>query len=158
MRLYEINDQINELLESAEINEETGEVLIDYAKLESLEMARETKIENVIKYYLDLEGDIAKYTEEIKELTKRRKSMENKHDSLKSFLDTLHNGNNANYGVHKISYRASKSLLGESLDAVPIEYIKTERKPLRSELKAYIEAGNIVDGWEIAVKKNIQIK
>ena len=158
MKLYEIEDSINEILNNAEVNEETGEVLIDYAKLEALEMEKNAKIENVIKYYLDLDGDIDKFSAEIKSLTERKKALSNKKDSLKRFLDTLHQGLPAEYGTHTIKYRLSKSLQGEDITVLPDDCIKVEKKPIADAIKTRLVNGEKLVGWEIVENKNIQIK
>ncbi len=158
MKLYEIEESINDILNTAEVNEETGEVLIDYAKLEALEMEKEQKIENVINYYLDLDGDSEKFANEIHSLTQKKKTLENKKDSLKRFLDSIHNGFNADYGTHSIKYRASKRLEGEDLTVLPEDCIKIEKKPIAEAIKAYLKSGKLLVGWEVVENKNIQIK
>ena len=58
MTLYNINSQIDQILSSAEVDETTGEVLFDTTLLESLQIARETKLENIACYVKNLNSDI----------------------------------------------------------------------------------------------------
>jgi hypothetical protein len=158
MKLYEIEQQISELLNNAKVNEETGEVVIDFEKLQSLTMAKEEKIENVIKYYLDLTGDIDKFASEIKSLTAKKKTLTNKQDSIKRWLDSLHQGTKAEYGTHSISYRKSKKVVGEDVELLPEECIKVEKTAVATEVKKLLEAGVEIEGWQIVENQNIQIK
>ena len=158
MRLYEIEESINIIMNEAEVDENTGEVLIDFDKLQALEMAKDVKIENIIKYYLDLKGDIDKFAAAIKTLTQKKKTLTNKREILKKWLDTIHHGDTAEYGVHKVSYRSSKKLQGEDIDVLPNDCVKTEYKPILDMIKNHINLGEEFEGWEIVENKNIQIK
>ena len=158
MKLYEIEEQINELLNNADVNEETGEVIIDFEKLQSLTMAKEEKIENVIKYYLDISGDIDKFASEIKSLAAKKKTLTNKQDSIKRWLDSLHQGTKAEYGTHSVSYRKSKKVVGENIEVLPEDCIKIEKTAVATQVKKLLESGVEIDGWQIVENQNIQIK
>jgi len=158
MKLYEIEEQINELFNEAEIDEETGEVTINYEKLEALNIEKNVKVENIIKYYLDLNGDIAKFKSEIVSLGNKKRTLENKQKSIKEFLDKIHQGQKAVYGTHNINYRNSEKLQGEDIDVLPDDCVKTEIKPIASEIKARIKSGELFEGWSIVKNQNIQIK
>ena len=112
MKLYEINNKMEELL-NGEVDEETGEVAINWPLFNSLEMAKEAKIESLINYYTELKGDIDKFSREAKRIQADKKTMENKADSIKRYLDGIHEGQKASYGTHKITYRSSKAVEGE---------------------------------------------
>jgi len=157
MKLYEINNKMEELL-NGEVDEETGEVAINWPLFNSLEMEKSAKIESLINYYIDLQGDVDKFTVEMMRIGDKRKKMQDKAASIKRYLDGIHEGQKASYGTHNITYRSSKAVEGEDLEFLPLELVNVERKANKSEIKAYIEGGNIVKGWSIVEKKNIQIK
>ena len=158
MRLYEIEESINIIMNEAEIDEATGEVLIDFEKIQSLEMEKEKKIENIIMYYLDLKGDIDKFAGEIKSLGLKKKTLTNKQESLKRFLDGIHQGDTVEYGVHKVSYRKSKKLQGDDIDVLPNNCVETKHVPIAVAITAYLNSGKLLEGWEIVENQNIQIK
>ena len=81
MTLYEIRDDISKVLDGT-VNEETGEWTVDYDKLADLKIAETEKIENTIKYYLSIDGDIEKFTAEIKKLSAKKKQLETRKGSL----------------------------------------------------------------------------
>ena len=157
MKLYQIEDQIAVILEGT-VNEETGEVTIDYSKLEELEGAKTQKIENIIRYYKNTIGDAEKFDAEIKNLSARKKTLENKANSLKNFLDMLHNGNKAEYGVHKITYRKSSKLKDGDINLLPEAFTNMTITANKADIKEYLKSGKKLEGWEIVEKQNIQFK
>jgi hypothetical protein len=157
MKLYEIQSQILDIYDNAEIDE-NGEMHIDEQLLAYLEHDRDAKIEGLIKYYKDMQGDIEKFKAEIKSLAESKRVLENKADSLERFLDTLHKGETKQYGVHKVSYRKSTVLIGNDLDILPPELKNTVVEARKAEIKAKLKEGVEITGWSLLDKKNIQIK
>ena len=157
MKLYEIENGIKAILDIEP--DENGELAIDYDALDSLEMEKAQKIENLIKYYKGLIRDTEAFKAEEKELAARRKTIENKSASLKVYLDLIHKGEKAEYGIHKISYRKSESVQGD-IDSLGDHspYIKTSISADKAGIKKAIKLGEFVPGWEISTKQNIQIK
>ena len=133
MKLYEIQSQILDIYDNAEIDE-NGEMHIDDQLLAYLEQDRDTKIEGLIKYYKDLEGDMEKFKAEIKSLAESKRVLENKAASLEKFLDTIHKGEAKQYGVHKVSYRKSTVLIGSDLDILPPELKNTVVEPKKADI------------------------
>lgn len=91
--LYDINRQLMEF--EPEIDPETGE-LTNALEWDELNMAYAEKVENIGCYVKDLNGDIAKFGAEEKQLAKRRQSLERKVDYLKRLLlNNMGGGNTA---------------------------------------------------------------
>ena len=157
MLLYKIQQQILDIYDNAEIDE-NGELHIDDQLLAYLENDRDTKIEGLIKYYKDLQGDIEKFKTEIKSLSESKKVLENKAVSLEKFLDLQHKGEAKQYGVHKVSYRKSTVVVGNDLDILPPELKNTVVEAKKAEIKAKLKEGVEIIGWSLLDKKNIQIK
>lgn len=157
MKLYEINQQILDIYDNAEIDE-NGEMHIDEQLLLYLEHDRDAKIEGLIKYYKDMQGDIEKFKAEIKSLSESKRVLENKSASLEKFLDTLHKGEAKQYGVHKVSYRKSTVVVGSDLDILPSELKSTVVEAKKADIKAKLKEGVEIAGWSLLDKKNIQIK
>lgn len=80
MKLYEINEEILKC-----VDQETGEV-IDFEKFAALNMERDMKLENVALWIKDLTAEAKAIREEEKALAERRRSAENKAESLKKWL------------------------------------------------------------------------
>ena len=78
--LYEID---NEILSCVDM--ETGEIL-DTEKLDALQMEREKKLEGVALWVKDLKAESAAVKEEADKLTARKKALDNKIESIKTWL------------------------------------------------------------------------
>lgn len=166
MTLYEINSQIDQILSTAEIDEETGEVLFDTTLLESLQIARETKLENIACYVKNLASDIEAIKAEERNLKARRQSKEKLIERLTYMLDNDLHGQKFETPRCKISYRKSTST--EVDETVFLEKYKNDpkmctQKPIeykydKTELKKKIKAGQIIEGVKLVENNNISIK
>ena len=78
--IYEID---NEILDCVDM--ETGEIL-DTAKLDALQMEREKKLEGVALWVKDLKAEAAAVKEEADKLNARKKALDNKIESIKTWL------------------------------------------------------------------------
>lgn len=112
MRMYEIDGQIAALLERLEPDPETGELHDEgvLEELESLEIARKDKLENLAKYILDVKAEAAKAKAEKLRLGDMQKALENKQKRLMSLMEYYTAGENTDCGVAKVTYRTTKSL------------------------------------------------
>lgn len=165
MTLYEINSQIDQILSTAEIDEETGEVLFDTTLLESLQIARETKLENIACYVKNLVAEVDAIKAEEKNLKARRQSKEKLAERLTYMLDNDLQGQKFETARCKISYRKSTSTVVD--EEVFLEKYKddtnmctpnTTYKYDKAQLKKKIQAGETIDGVTLSVNNNISIK
>ena len=161
MKLYEIDEKLESLLAGGILDEETGEVLIDMQALESLQIAREKKIEGVIKWYKGLVAEAEAFKSEINALAIRKKSIENKAESLKNWLDFVHeNKSKVSYGTCGLSWKESVSVKILSLSELPTKYIveTITEAPDKVAIKEDLKNGEVLAGAELETKQNIQIK
>ena len=84
--LYDIDQEILDCVDM-----ETGEIL-DSEKLTALQMERERKLENVALWVKDLKAEAAAVKEEADKLTARKKALDNKIESIKTWLLHALNG------------------------------------------------------------------
>ena len=111
MKLYEINAEIEALLELLEPDPETGEIpsnedeIID--QLNALAMKREDILEYLAKLALDAKASAAAMKAEEKRLHERRQRMESKQEHLISILDRECGGQKTDLGVATLCYRKS---------------------------------------------------
>ena len=161
--LYEIDQQYKALLDqaNAEAEENNGQMPDDLAaKLDAVEMTREMKIENCIKYYKN-ESALANMIEmELDALERRIKTHEAHALWMKQNLTSvIGEGHKVELSCGKVGWRASQrtEILDET--ALPENCYITKRHTILAEVKAGIEAGTIPA--TVAVIKeyqNIQIK
>ena len=90
MNLYEICAELRALENAAEdglyIDPETGELMDFATALEKLALDKRVKLENIAILYKNLASDAAAMKIEEENLSKRRKVIEGKMDSLKGYL------------------------------------------------------------------------
>ncbi len=153
MNLYEIE---NEILNCVDM--ETGEI-VDIEKLESLQMERDQKIENIGCWIKNLLSDAKSLKEEKETLAARQKIAENKAASLKKYLSRYLDGEKFKSARVAISFRSGSSVDIAEGASVPEEYLKySEPKPDKVGLKAALKAGEKFPGITLITSQNIQIK
>lgn len=153
MNLYEID---SEILNCVDI--ETGEI-VDLDKLNSLQMERDQKVENIGCWIKNLLADAKALKEEKDNLAKRQKAAESKAESLKRFLSGYLNGEKFKTARVAISYRSNSSVDIAEGAVVPEEYLRySEPTPDKIGLKAALKAGDKFPGITLVTSQNIQIK
>lgn len=151
--LYEINQAIMDC-----VDEETGEI-IDVEKLNDLQMQFDEKVENIACFIKNLLADAKAIKEEENSLASRRKSYENKADSLKKYLSDTLNGQKFKTAKVSISYRKSESVDIENMKDVPEEYLKIAEPTVdKTSAKKAMKNGVEIPGLRLAESKNIQIR
>lgn len=86
MKLYEINQSIADILNNLEEVEDKTLYEVMTGALESLEIAKNDKLDNIASYIKSLNAEVAAFKEEEKNLAERRKAKENKVKQLEEFL------------------------------------------------------------------------
>lgn len=153
MRLYEIDAGIEKC-----IDEETGEIL-DFEKLDALQIERDKKIENIVFAIENTENDILGLKEQEEIFKARRKVAEKKLESLKGYLSYALKGEKFETMRAKVTFRKSEAVIVEDEAKVPKEYW-TERVTEGIDLtavKGALKAGKSVSGTRIEERYNPQI-
>lgn len=165
MKLYEINQAIEELLNREVVDLETGEVLdVDsFEDLKRLELERDLKIEGIGLYLKNIESEVTALKAEEKKLADRRKVKENKFTSLKSFLSgylSTEDLKKFETPKLKLSFIKSESTNVTDKSKLPKKFIKTDviTSPLKNDIKKALKAGEDVPGAELVESQNLQIK
>lgn len=92
MKLYEIDNEIQKILDGMQIDEETGEVVMDLEAFTQLQMEREKKLEGIALGVKNLAAEAEAIRKEENKLAERRKVLENQTERLKGFLSFALNG------------------------------------------------------------------
>ena len=152
MNLYEINREI-----LACIDYETGEIL-DEGRLNSLEIEREKKIENVALWIKNLESEAAALKKEKDAFTQREKSTKNKIESLKKYLENALQGQKFQTTKCAISFRTSTTLGMSEKAEIPEEFRKYSFDLDKTKMKEALKNGANYKGFWLKKNKKIQIK
>lgn len=159
--LYEIDAAI-----VACIDTETGEIL-DFEKLEALQIEREQKIESVALWYKNLCSDAEAYKAEKQVFADREAAARTKAESLKKWLDFALGGEKMTTSKVAISFRKSKVVEIENEADFLESAMRNGQDDLlsyktptisKTAVKAAIEAGREIAGATIVERRNIQIK
>ncbi|MBS7211850.1 MAG: siphovirus Gp157 family protein [Megamonas funiformis] len=157
MNLYEIKQEFEKAIEEC-VDMETGEI-INPTRLDELNMVLTDKRENVALYIKNLSAEAKAIDEEAKNLTNRKRVLNNKVEGLKKYLADNLEGHKFETAKVVVSFRKSEQLEINSIEHIPTEYlISQEPKIDKVALKKSIKQGAVINGVQIITKQNIQIK
>ena len=157
MNLYEIKQEFDKAIEEC-VDMETGEI-INPTRLDELNMVLTDKRENVALYIKNLSAEAKAIDEEAKNLTNRKRVLNNKVEGLKKYLADNLEGHKFETAKVVVSFRKSEQLEINSIEHIPTEYlISQEPKIDKVALKKSIKQGAVINGVQIITKQNIQIK
>lgn len=157
MNLYEIKQEFEKAIEEC-VDMETGEI-INPTRLDELNMVLTDKRENVALYIKNLSAEAKAIDEEAKNLTNRKRVLNNKVEGLKKYLADNLEGHKFETAKVVVSFRKSEQLEINSTEHIPTEYlISQEPKIDKVALKNSIKQGAVINGVQIITKQNIQIK
>lgn len=151
--LYEINNEILNCIDT-----ETGEI-IDVEKLQALQIARDTKIENIALWYKNLVSDAEQYKAEKNVFAEKERIAKNKAESLKKYLDSILNGAAFKTTRANVTYRASEGVVIDDITKLDDSYLKyAEPTPDKTAIKKALKDGVNLAGVHLESRNNISIK
>jgi hypothetical protein len=153
MNLFQIDEEILGCLDL-----ETGEI-IDTEKLDQLQMARDTKIENIACWIKNLTADAEALKAQKQVFADRQKAAENKAESLKKYLSSYLAGQKFSTDKVAVSFRKTSSVNVTDMSLIPEDYLKfAEPTADKALIKKAIQDGMVIPGAEIAEGHSISIK
>ncbi len=166
MTLYEIDSAIMTAIAHG-IDPETGEIT-NLDELMGLQMDRDRKIENIACLVKNLKADVKAMKEEAQTLTDRRRVVENKVARLEAVLDEALDGQKFQTPRCVVSFRNTKAVEVEDLDAVlkwackecrEDEFIRYKAPEInKSNLGTYLKSGADVPGARIVERRSLAVK
>lgn len=145
--LYEIANNIRNVLELGESGEIPDEAIAD--TLEALSMEFNDKLDAVLAYRQGLMHDASAYDAEIERLTARKKALSSKAEKMKEYAI------NMMQAVHKVKHtglfsvtigKPSKVVGIEDLSLIPADFTVTKIEPNKTAIKQAIENGQAIPG------------
>lgn len=152
MNLYEIDAAV-----MACIDEETGEI-IDEEKLDGLEMERSKKIENTALWIKNLRAEVKALKDEEAAFNARRKTAENKLESLEQYLSGYLGLQKFKSDRVSIFHRSSESVMVTDIDKVPQELTRVTVEARKDDIKKLLKDGKAVPGAELVSKTSMVIR
>ena len=172
MTLYEINEQFSAAMEMYEagvdevVDTETGEVKSLSDVLTELNMSREEKIENTVRYIKNLRADSEAVRAEAATLMERADRFDKKAEQLEDYLlSQLGDCKKLETPLYTLKVRVSKSTCcptdEEAIQRLPEGFwnIKTTVKvaPDKKAIKAALEKGEKLEGCSIVENRRLSI-
>lgn len=155
MKLYDIAE-IYENLENID-----DDVAVA-AAMDAVDAALEEKLELTAKVIRNLEAEADGLEAEEKRLKARKTAVKNRIADIKGYVQQnleVMGKDKVSSGIFKWSIQAnapSVNILDESL--IPDDYWKIERKPMKTEIKKAIEAGELTEGVELVRTKSLRLR
>ena len=169
MNLYEIDNGILELLENgfnlACVDLETGEINAEKAAeyLETLQVERAAKVENIALYIKNLESDAEKIKKEESALKARREAKERKAERLSEYLkNSMLAFKETQFETPRValSFRASEAVIIDDIGKLEKKYVNANisYSADKNAIKKAIDNGETVQGAYIEKRQNLNIK
>lgn len=164
LKLYELDWIISSVINQGFVfDEETGEILFDADSLEALEAAREAKLEGCAIVIKNLEAEVAAFKAEEKALAERRQVKERAAESMRRYLaNSMLAAGEAKLETTRcaVSFRKSESVEVFDAEKLPADLctVKQTVSPDKAAIKKLLKAGEAVEGAQLIVKQNIQVK
>ena len=156
MTLYDINEEISNCIT---VDEETGECIVDEARLAELQLERDAKVENIAMYIKNLAAEQPAIQAEVKRLQEMKKANENKIQRLKDYLkEQLHEQKFKSLRA-SVSFRSTKSVTITDAAKVPDEYKRYQDPTVdKIALGKALASGQTIDGAVLTYSKSVVIK
>lgn len=152
--LYEIDQAIMDCIDT-----ETGEIL-DYERLNGLQMQRDEKVEGVACWIKNLVADAAAYKAEKEAFAERERVAARKAERLKEWLVTALEGQKFSSSRCAVSFRKSETVEVDDVQRIPpnLLRVKTTVDPDKMAIKTMLKAGQEIEGCRLVEKLNPQVK
>ncbi len=155
--LYEIHVELQSIFR--EIEDGEGEVSGSLeSRLTAIEAALDHKLEATCAYIKNSRATIEAYETEMERLRKLRDSTKARTDRLMVWVGNFIGPAGWTGGVHKISWRKSKSVDVPNVEALPIEFQRFTSTADKAAIKKELEAGVAVPGALLIERSNLQLK
>ena len=160
MKLYEINEQIQNILNDF-VDEETGEIKENViADIDKLQEEKQSKALNIAKYIKNLTAESEAIYKEETSLKSRRNKLDKQIERLSEYLVLNISGEKIKDAQIEISWRKSQFIEITNADILPKIFTaeKIVSIPDKKAIKNAIEAGAIINGAELKERLNLVIK
>lgn len=154
MNIFQIDSEIMSC-----VDPETGEI-VDFEKLEELQLERDQKVENIALWIKNLRYEAECLKAEKDALAQREKAAKRKIEELEDYLGYVLSGQKFETPKVKVSFRKSTVVGIQNEALIPDEYIKIkiEKSPDKTAIGKALKANAEVPGAILIEKANIQIK
>ena len=155
--LYEL-EGIYAQLQTMELDDETFN-----DTLESIDFEEdlERNIEYFVKLWKNAVSDVERFKQAKQEFYEKEKKAKAKAEKYKEAIERalkMSNKQKVDAGLFTVSFRRSKQVDILDETKIPLEFMKLEYKPIKTELAKHLKAGEIIEGATLIEKENLQVR
>lgn len=156
--LYEYIQQIDEIIAGA--TDEDGVIDYDSIKdeLEALQMSRDEKVDNCIKYAKSRKAMAEALKNEKAAIAKRQKQAENEYEKMVDYIAFCLNGEKYESLAGKVQYRMSQKVIIEEYAQVPERYVRWKAEPDKVALREDLKKGMLFSGIHLDEQLKANLK
>lgn len=159
--LYQIDRAIEQLIDTGFVfDEETGEIIADFSKLEEYEMAYSDKLRACGLWIKNKAALARAIREEEKALAKRRRALEAAVERMKAYVMDYVGSDGAEYPDVSLRTRRTSRVVVTDSDRVPPEYERVETTVTVDKAKVgkALRSGETVPGCTLVEGYSLQVK
>jgi hypothetical protein len=161
MRLFEIVDGVQNLLELS-VDRETGEISEEgLAALDELELTLDEKLTNTALYLKGVEAERDAVAKAAKELSARAAIHGKQADRLRKYLaDNMERAGHEGLSDPrvKLGWRSSTAVVVDAGASLPVELLCVKTTPDKKAIGELLKSGTEVEGCRLETRKNLQVK
>ena len=131
--------------------------------LESIDFKEdlERNIEYFVKLWKNAISDEERFKQAKQEFHEKEKNAKAKAEKYKEAIERalkMSDKRKVNAGLFTVSLRKSKQVDISDETKIPLEFIKLEYKPIKTELAKHLKAGEVIEGATLIEKESLQVR
>ena len=131
--------------------------------LESIDFEKdlERNIEYFVKLWKNAVSDTERFKQAKQEFQEKEKNAKAKAEKYKEAIERalkMSNKQKVTAGLFTVSLRKSKQVDISDETKIPLEFMKLEYKPIKTELAKHLKAGEVIEGATLVEKESLQVK
>ena len=155
--LYEL-EGIYAQLQAMELDDETFNDTLDSINFQE---DLERNIEYFVKMWKNALSDAERFKQAKQEFNEKEKNAKAKAEKYKETIERalkMSNKQKVDAGLFTVSLRKSKQVDILDETKIPLEFMKLEYKPIKTELAKHLKAGEVIEGATMIEKESLQVR
>ena len=158
MALLYVLEGIYAQLQAMELDDETFNDTLDSIDFQE---DLERNIEYFVKMWKNALSDAERFKQAKQEFYDKEKNAKAKAEKYKEAVEralTMSGKKKVEAGLFTVSLRKSKQVDISDETKIPLEFMKLEYKPIKTELAKHLKAGEVIEGATLIEKESLQVK
>ena len=161
MKLYDIPTEIRALLDTATVDEETGEISFDEEAYERVTGDAKVKIANTARFLREEDAEIAAMKQVLANIKSRLDAKKRRYEYLQDLcLRAVMEVGKVEEPDIRVSTRRHEAVIVEDTDRLPPEFVvtTTTTAPNKISLKSALKSGREIEGCHLEERQYLMIK